>query len=341
MLNRPEKTDTPPSLFSQPWWLDAVAPEHWCDVRIESGGKLVARLPYVVHEGRLGKHLTMPPLTQTLGPWIDDGEGKLCTRLGRQKELMEALIRGLPEFATFQQNFHYTIANWMPWYWAGFSQTTRYTYVLDDLSDLDCVFSGMSSGTKRNINKARKRVSVEDADSLDEFLALNELVFRRQSLSMPYTPEFVHRLDSACKSRGQRKILVARDASDRPHAAVYLVWDDDSAYFLMGGGHPELRESGAMSLCLWEAIRFAARVARRFDFEGSMLEPVERFFRGFGGSPRPFYSVSKSNLSMAARTVSRASSAMQLCWRRIVSRSSPPSQTPASGVAGPQSRNEN
>jgi hypothetical protein len=64
---------------------------------------------------------------------------------------------------------------------------------------------------------------------------------------------------------------------------VYLVWDAESAYSLMSGNDPRLRSSGAISLLRWEAIKFAREVTRRFDFEGSMLEPVERFFRAFGG----------------------------------------------------------
>jgi hypothetical protein len=51
----------------------------------------------------------------------------------------------------------------------------------------------------------------------------------------------------------------------------------------MAGSDPRFRTSGAMSLLTWEAIKYAGQVTRRFDFEGSMLRPVERFFRAFGG----------------------------------------------------------
>lgn|GEM_PF-4541022 len=54
-----------------------------------------------------------------------------------------------------------------------------------------------------------------------------------------------------------------------------------------------LRTSGASSLLLWEAIRFALQVAERFDFEGSMFEPIERFFRGFGAVQKPYFQISK------------------------------------------------
>ena len=50
-----------------------------------------------------------------------------------------------------------------------------------------------------------------------------------------------------------------------------------------------------MSLCMWHAIRFAASVSSRFDFEGSMLEPIERFFRSFGAQQLPYFKVTRTN----------------------------------------------
>ena len=70
-----------------------------------------------------------------------------------------------------------------------------------------------------------------------------------------------------------------------------LVWNEHCAYYLMGGGDPELRSSGATSLAMWQAIQFAATVSRIFDFEGSMIEPIERFFRGFGAVQTPYLSL--------------------------------------------------
>lgn len=31
----------------------------------------------------------------------------------------------------------------------------------------------------------------------------------------------------------------------------------------------------------WEGIKFAAKVSKHFDFEGSMIENIERFCRSF------------------------------------------------------------
>ncbi len=291
------KVDVPGALFVQPWWLDAVAENRWDCVEIrKKDGRLVARLPYSWQDDG-AKDLLMPKLTQTLGPWVDVGNVKTCSQLARHKDLMNRLIDGLPPFKRFQQSFHYSVDNWLPWFWNGFQQTTRYTYVLDDLSDKEVIWSGFASNIKSDIRKAKKQVVIETPDNADEFFELNEMVFRRQGQTTPYERSFIERLDEACRQRGQRKVFVAKDSQGRAHAGCYIVWDSESAYYIMGGGHPELRRSGATSLCMWEAIQFAAGVTKVFDFEGSMIEPIERFFRGFGGSPKPYSAISKSNRS--------------------------------------------
>jgi hypothetical protein len=284
---------SPGPIFSQPWWLDAVAPNAWNEVRIEKGGILYARMPYVLKK-RLGlRIIDMPPITQTLGPWLRAYEGKYANRLAEEKELMTGLIEQLPPFDIFQQNFHYSITNWLPFHWKGFQQTTRYTYVLDDLTNLDAIWDGLEKKIRTSIRKAEKQVTVRDDLNLDRFIELNEKVFARQGRKMPYSRSVVERIDEACGRNGCRRIFSAHDHAGRVHATVYIVWNDQSAYYLMGGSNPDLRESDATSLCLWEALKFSSRVTKVFDFEGTMLENVEPFFRAFGGRQKPYFQIRK------------------------------------------------
>ena len=95
-------------------------------------------------------------------------------------------------------------------------------------------------------------------------------------------------------SRNQCKWFIAQDEKEQNHAGVLIVWDENSAYYLLGGSDPNLRNSGAMSLCMWEAIKFASTVAKKFDFEGSMIESVERFFRAFGAEQKPYFHITKT-----------------------------------------------
>jgi hypothetical protein len=282
--------------FCLDWWLDVVAGENNWDVAIAMKGQnAVAAMPYLLKRQMGFTYITMPPLTQTLGPWIRPGHAKYAKKLGQQKDLMIQLINQLPRFDYFLQSWEYSQTNWLPFYWNGFQQTTRYTYVIEDLSDLDKVWSGFAENIRREIRKSKNRfnLSVNDNPSIAEFIQLNKKVFARQNMKMPHNEELILNLDQACVERNARKMFIAVDEEGRPHAGVYIIWNQHSAYYLMGGGDPELRNSGATSLCMWEAIKFASTVTMKFDFEGSMIEPVERFFRAFGGKQKSYYSISK------------------------------------------------
>ncbi len=281
------------ALFEQPWWLDAVAPGNWDAATVTSDGEIIGRLPYV-RMRRCGLTIIgQPPLTQFLGPWIKPGAGTTYERLEREHTILRMLIRKLPRHDVFVQDFHHSMTNGCAFSWGGFSETVRYTYVLDPLDDHDRIWAGFRPEVRTRIRKAERHLIVRPIDDVELFIALNRMTYVRQGMSMPYSADLIRRLDAACSARGVRRILLAEGADGMPHAALYLVWDPESAYYLMAGSDPRLRTSGAITLLTWEAIKFAGQVTRRYDFEGSMLRPVERFIRGCGGRQVQFPRVTR------------------------------------------------
>jgi Acetyltransferase (GNAT) domain len=285
-------------IFSKDWWLDAVAGEDSWDVNIvEKNNEIIGSFPYVKKRIYFLDIISNPMLTQTLGVWLKYPEGqKYATRLGFEKEIVSQLIKNLPKFDLFHQHFNYQFTNWLPFYWHGFAQTTRYTYLIEDLSDPDIIYKNFKDNIRREIRKAQKRLAVSYENDINEFYRLNKLIFENQGTRIPYDIELIKRIDDVCSQKKCRKIFFAKDPQDRVHAALYLIWDDNSAYYLMGGSDPALRNSGANSLLMWEAIQFAATVTQKFDFEGSMIEPIERFFRSFGAKQVPYFYISKRSL---------------------------------------------
>ena len=73
------------SIFQKAWWLDAVAPEKWNEVVTIRGDEITARLPYVFCKKFGNLHITMPTLTQTLGPCLHTSNGKYTKCLSEQK----------------------------------------------------------------------------------------------------------------------------------------------------------------------------------------------------------------------------------------------------------------
>ena len=303
------------SIFQQPWWLDAVAPGRWGEAVIERHGRPVARLPYVVRgRGRL-RLLTQPPLTQTLGPWVERSGAKPANALAREMELLGSLEASLPPAAGFLQMFSPTLLNAMPFFWAGYRIEAMYTYRLEGLGSEEALWQALGSNIRGHIRKARKRVEVREDLGLDRFLAELAKTYARQGMRVPGAHALLDRLDEACAARGARTMLFAVDESGRVHAVTYTVWDENAAYYLLGGGDPQLRASGANSLLIWEAIMRARAVTDVFDFEGSMLQPVERFFRDFGGRQRTYLRVSR-----ATSPALRAAMELRFGWRRRVRR---------------------
>ena len=280
--------------FEQRWWLEAVAPGQWGEALVERQGRVVARLPWV-RRRRLGVTvLTQPPLTRFLGPWHQDSGGKYETRLVVERELMAELIAKLPRFDAYRASFAPAVTNWLPFYWGGFDATVRYTYRLDDLSDPDRLWDGVGKNVRKHVRRASRQLEVRTDLGVDEVLKINRKVFARQGLPVSFSDDLAHRLDRACQARGVRTILAAVDGRDRVHAAQFLVRNATTTYLLFGGADPELRASGAHSLVVWEAIRRAGETSQRFDFLGSMIEPIERFNRAFGARQVPYFFVSRT-----------------------------------------------
>lgn len=286
-------------LFFQPWWLEAVSPGAWDYAVVRRGEEVAAVLPYTfkVRLNRL-RLIEMPRLTPYLGPWLRASNARYANRLGEEKDLMTELIDALPPFASFQQDFHPTITNWLPFHWKGFSQTTRYTYRMEATADLEALWSETRDNVRTDIKKAKKQVEVTETGDIEKFLALHRLTFSRQNKPLPHSEEMLRRVDAACAENGARKILMATGSDGRPHAAVYLVTDRHAVYYLLSGSDPELRNSGAVSLVLWEGIRWASEQGKQFDFEGSMVEPIERSFRSFGARQVPYFAVEKCNSTL-------------------------------------------
>jgi hypothetical protein len=303
---RPDAIAWVNSVFEQPWWLDAVAPGRWSAAVVQNGAEVVARLPYTYRRRPGLIAIVQPELTQTLGPWVANLEGKYARRLEREKRLLGRLIELLPPFDFLRVNLSPNLTNWLPFYWAGFDATVRYTYRIDDLTDLERVQAEFQEHVRRGIRKAAGVVAVECDHALDDLLRLNAQTFARQGRRPPYSDAFVRRLDAACAARGARRIFVAVDAAGKPHAALYVVWDERTLYPIINARDPTSRAFGANTLLYWEAIRLASQVSRAFDFEGSMLEPIEHFVRGFGARQTAYFSISKAGFKGKSAIAARA-----------------------------------
>lgn len=278
------------SAFEQPWWLDIVAPGQWGEVTVKEGDEIAARLPYVLNGGRI----TMPPLTQTLGPWIKPEYRQFQpgnTQLSKQKELISALLGQLPAHKSFHMTFDSANEYILPYRWLGYRYEPTFSYRLDDLSNLDGLYANLNKTAKKNIKYARNKTELAECPTADMLMRLLDKTFEAQGRKWPHDRALTKSLMEQSIENGHGKLIIAQDRDGNLHSGAFLLYDEMVCYYLLGGSDSAFRSSGAQSLVLWEAIQFAASVSRAFDFEGSNVEGIENFFRQFGSGRVVNYTV--------------------------------------------------
>lgn len=283
-------------LFIQYDWISCVAkPQQWDVALVGSKNDVQAFMPYFKKRKLKFEIITVPPLTPYIGPWIHYPDGqKEATRLSYEKKMMEQLIEQLPKTDKFIQYFHPEITNWLPFYWAGFEQSTRYTYVLDDLSNTEILYQNLQGNIRREIAKAQKSLVISECDTVEVLHKLKKQDYQSKGQEINYSSAYFNHVYTKLKEKGACKAWIASN-NGTPVASILMAWDADSAYYLAGAVDPNNKNKGAMSLLLWSAIQFSSGVTKKFNFEGSMVEPIERFFRSFGAKQTPYFEIRKTN----------------------------------------------
>lgn len=279
------------SLFETLWWLEAVAPKcDWQESFIkDSEDSILARTVYPNKTS-----YTMPKYTQTIGFWINPEVLESDTYGNERKRIIQELISKWPQKVNI--NIDSDNQYFLPFIWSGYQVRPMITYRIIDLSDIDAVYSKFAKVVKKNIKSASNKTDIVDSDDIS---ILKELVCKTFALQGRKAGgmEVIDRIYNASKANNAVKLLYALDKkTGEPHSGVMFVYDDNRCYYLIGGTDSRFRSSGANSLLIWEGIKFASTVCRSFDFEGSMIEGIENFFRQFGGMPITYFNISKDGL---------------------------------------------
>ena len=278
-------------VFVQPWYLDVVCQSgSWDAIVLEEAGKTVAVLPYFLKQKGPFRYITTPPLCKFMGPCFHPS----IKDEYKQQKLLKKLVARLPEVHFYYQQFHYDIQNWLPFYWAGYQQQTRYSYRLENIQDLESTFNGLSADYRnQKIKKAANQLILSTEGSVEECYQISRKSYTRQGLEQPFSLSIFSQLYDALQKNRAGQIFFARDASGRTHSTACLIWDRQSSYLLLAGDDPQFRKSGSGIWLSWELVRYTSEELKLpcFDFLGSMIEPIERVRRQFGAVQWPYHSV--------------------------------------------------
>lgn len=285
----------PPPLFHQPEWLNRTCGEEGWQPLLYSGpsGEVEAAWPLTYARKWGFRILRNPPLTPWLGPILAhpaDSGPEQQQRLAHKAYTHFA--EQLPSAPFFSQSCHPGFTNWLPFYWQGCRQTTRYTFRLDLSQDEAQLWQACKPALRRRIRKGQR--SLHLAPGGDRAALYPDLLakLRQAGTALGLSPSAFQSLWQWAEETEQGVLFSARaPGEDRPRGQIGLVRDAHTAYALLitsRDGKPS--DSYTIPALLWACIQWSqTQGLSTFDFEGSMIPGVARLFAAFGARPVPYH----------------------------------------------------
>lgn len=289
--------NNPVSIYCQSWWMDAICgADNWDVWLYRKGDEILAAMPYYMERRGDYRYITKAPLTQSNGiVFRHDPKAKLQKRASFEEKVIDAAVAWLAEqgLDVYEQQYSHTFTNWQPFFWNRFKCILRYTYVIEDTSDLAAVQADYSAKLRNDMKKGmRSAASVEVLDP-DTFYREHEKIYTKQNLSCPFSYELWMRLYNACIENNSGTTLCIRNHTGEISSLAFFVWDGSYVYLLMGGAIPDHSAESTFSCLVHKGIELASEKGLGFDFEGSMIKRIAKAFRDFGGVPMPYYRIRK------------------------------------------------
>jgi len=269
------------------WWNEVVQ-DSWEVAVLEKGGEIQAIWPYYLRKKGPWKMIAQAPLTPYAGPFLVYPEGqKTCSKISYEHKQYEALMKQLPKVAEIDLSFPMRFENGLAFQWNAFEERVKYTYLLNLKSDEAFLWKNLRENVRRQIKKAEKCLRLEIAFKSEALETAMRSTFEQQHQPYPLAEKYLERIIHYFEKHECGKLYLAYE-KEQLHSAIAIVYDATTAYYLVGGSMQAHKNSGAMSLLMWQAIQDAkSRGLEYFNFEGSSIPSIEKYLRGFGGELQP------------------------------------------------------
>lgn len=290
-------------LFQQYWWMETVcAGKQWEVALVERDGRVVAAMPYLIGHKAGMRYVLQPQLTQYSGPCLlmpsDISDARRSDWARKATSELIARIEAL-KVAYFCQHLSPALTDWMPFYWAGYEQTTRYTYRLEDIGDSDRLFAAFDRNERqKKILRYDGQTGLETDMAPAAFADYHHAYWHSRGHRDLLPKDFIARVCETAISHGQGLIATLHDADGHTLAARFVVYDEHCAYSLLSAYDATRYQNGYTETLIWKLLQLLASRTRAYDFEGSMDAGIEHFYRSFGATQTPYFQITKLNNSL-------------------------------------------
>jgi hypothetical protein len=309
------------SIFHEYWWLAAVTAGCFSEVEVRQGDYPTGRLPFVLTRRNGLRRLGMPDFTHLLGPIVDSGDGKTQTRMTNRLSTVGALIKQLPPFDFFKQVVDPTLddglalIDGLAFQKHGFQVGHQYSFQIDCRAELDTILARMHFKVRQHIRRAEEQRTVVTIDDPRRFVTFYKENLRKTNRTSYMQLDRFPILFSECRARNCGEVLAAMQPDGIPVAMTFLVWDNQTMYYLMCTRDTALRDNGSVNLLVWSAMKRAHELRLIFDLDGVSNDGTARFLSGFGGTVKTRLIITKGqpvyNVAQSVKTILRGGRSVQ------------------------------
>jgi lipid II:glycine glycyltransferase (peptidoglycan interpeptide bridge formation enzyme) len=262
--------------------------------------KLVGGFYYLDTRKAGFKFIKLPPYTPHCGLYSEHEAKKKYSINGYSKEVVNEVCQHIksnnPALAILA--FPSQVVDMQPFIWNKFKVIPNYTYRIDLRAPIEDIRGNFDPKNRNIISKALKENLMLTLNKLKG----NELYeFFSNSLNSAGANVYEAELQKIFNAFSEEKNSFSFEAwkGEELAGAVFCIYDRRSCYYLLGGTNKKSQVNGLNNLLIQKSIEKAKELGCiTFDFEGSMLKGVEKFFRSFGGDLVPYYTINKGKLPL-------------------------------------------
>jgi hypothetical protein len=256
-------------IYGFSWYLDCVSPQ-W-EALVDENFEYIMPLPVKRKKGL--KYIVQPILTQQLG---------IFSKQHISESIVKKFVRSIPYLSyemNLNENNFISHAVFQP------------NFILSLDAAYEELIKNFSTNTLRNIRKGEKcNLLVNWELTLIEFI---QFFFEEEkNYSLPDKNTTIKLVESALK-RNQIKLVGIKTINQELIAVLGLIISGNRLIYLLPSSNIEGKEKAAMFLMVNEIIKKYAGTDSFFHFEGSKIDGIARFYKGFGAVSVPYYTIKR------------------------------------------------
>lgn len=295
-----EKAESILGVFGSEKWLLNYGNDLNCVGIYKDENQLIGGFYFLITKKFGLRFLKLPPYTPHCGLFfISDNKNnasannfskeimtKVCTYISAQKNALTILA------------FPSNIIDFQPFIWSKYKVIPNYTYKINLEKSLDDITGNFDSKNRNAINKAIKEQVIVSENTLSKQELYNFFVTTLNTAKANVYDKELKNIFTNFSDPSNSFALEAYKEKDLL-GIVFCIYDKNICYYLLGGVKKNSGTQGVNNLLVQKSIEKAKELGcHTFDFEGSMLKGVEKFFRGFGAQLIPYFTVNKAKLAI-------------------------------------------